>query len=244
MLFDEPTTGQDPVRKNAILSMIAQYQRKLNFTAILVSHEIPDVYFISNRILALYDKQIVFQGPPEELEDFDHPFMDEVINSLESLQKELTGLYSTRQFKVLNHTRMRRARAGDYSVLFFSLANLDAVSRAHGFDRAEETVESFALRMGRHFDAIGGLSSRFQKNEFLTLLPYSDLAEAQEMLSGFLKELGAAVVGTTVETADPAALIIRAGVAEGRANEDLNAVILSAKNSQKEIGWYRIAAGE
>ncbi|MFZ3157749.1 MAG: ATP-binding cassette domain-containing protein, partial [Smithella sp.] len=74
VLFDEPTTGQDPVRKNAILSMIAQYQKKFNFTAIMVSHEIPDVYFISNRILALYNKTIVFQGTPEELGNFDHPF--------------------------------------------------------------------------------------------------------------------------------------------------------------------------
>ena len=80
VLFDEPTTGQDPVRKNAILSMIAQYQRRFNFTAIMVSHEIPDVYFISNRILALYDKSIVFQGTPEELGNFNHPFTDEVIN--------------------------------------------------------------------------------------------------------------------------------------------------------------------
>jgi len=44
VLFDEPTTGQDPVRKNAILSMIAQHQKKFNFTAIVVSHEIPDVF--------------------------------------------------------------------------------------------------------------------------------------------------------------------------------------------------------
>ncbi|MGA6993858.1 MAG: ATP-binding cassette domain-containing protein, partial [Candidatus Deferrimicrobiaceae bacterium] len=36
VLFDEPTSGQDPVRKNAILSMIAKYQRKYGFTAILV----------------------------------------------------------------------------------------------------------------------------------------------------------------------------------------------------------------
>ena len=91
VLFDEPTSGQDQVRKNAILSMIAQYQRKFGFTAILVSHEIPDVYFISNRILALYERSIVFQGTPEELEDFSHPFKDEVINSLEGLQEELTG---------------------------------------------------------------------------------------------------------------------------------------------------------
>ncbi len=60
VLFDEPTTGQDPVRKNAILGMIAQYQRKFGFTAILVSHEIPDVYFISNRVLALYERDDCF----------------------------------------------------------------------------------------------------------------------------------------------------------------------------------------
>ena len=108
VLFDEPTSGQDPVRKNAILSMIAQYQRKFGFTAILVSHEIPDVYFISNRILALYERSIVFQGTAEELENFSHPFKDEVINSLEGLQEELTGLYSKRQFKVLNHAQLKR----------------------------------------------------------------------------------------------------------------------------------------
>lgn len=240
VLFDEPTTGQDPVRKNAILSMIAQYQRKFNFTAILVSHEIPDVYFISNRILALYDKQIVFQGPPEELEAFEHPFMDEVIQSLEGLQKELTGLYSTRQFKVLNHTRMRRARSGDYSLFFFSLANVDEVARARGFDRAEEMVSTFGGQMSRHLGAIGGFSTRFQKNEFLTLLPYSDLAEAQEVLNCFLKELGLGAIGPSGQ----AALILRAGIAEGRSGEDINAVIASAKNSQKEIGRYIASAGE
>ena len=106
VLFDEPTSRQDPVRKNAILGMIAQYQRKFGFTAILVSHEIPDVYFISNRILALYERSIVFQGTAEELENFSHPFKDEVINSLEGLQEELTGLYSKRQFKVVDHAQL------------------------------------------------------------------------------------------------------------------------------------------
>src|SRR3990172_6512796 len=122
VLFDEPTSGQDPVRKNAILSMIAKYQRKFGFTAILVSHEIPDVYFISNRILALYDQSIVFQGTPEELEYFDHPFKDEVILSLEGLQEELTGLYSKRQFKVLHHLQLKQKTPGEsYSVVVFTL---------------------------------------------------------------------------------------------------------------------------
>ena len=120
VLFDEPTSGQDPVRKNAILGMIAQYQRKFGFTAILVSHEIPDVYFISNRILALYDRSIVFQGSPEELENFDHPFKEEVIRSLEGLQKELTGLYSKRQFKVMHHVQLTQTTSGaTYCVAVF-----------------------------------------------------------------------------------------------------------------------------
>jgi phospholipid/cholesterol/gamma-HCH transport system ATP-binding protein len=89
VLFDEPTTGQDPIRKNAILGMVAEYQKRFGFTALLISHEIPDVYFISNRILALYGKKIVFQGPPDEFEEFEHPFREEILTSLESLQERI-----------------------------------------------------------------------------------------------------------------------------------------------------------
>ena len=175
VLFDEPTTGQDPVRKNAILSMIAQYQRKFNFTAIMVSHEIPDVYFISNRILALYDKSIVFQGTPEELGNFDHPFNDEVINSLEGLQKELTGLYSKRQFKVLNYIQLKHGEAGEnYCVAVFTLsANLDAIISSLGHDTAQEIIHSMGVYIDKHFGAIGGFSTRNKVDEFVTVLPFS-----------------------------------------------------------------------
>ena len=58
VLFDEPTTGQDPIRKNIILSMIAHYRKKFGFTAILISHDVPDVYFVSDRILMLWEGKI------------------------------------------------------------------------------------------------------------------------------------------------------------------------------------------
>ncbi|MDI9570485.1 MAG: ATP-binding cassette domain-containing protein [Pseudomonadota bacterium] len=111
VLFDEPTSGQDPIRKNAILGMIAQYQRQIGFTAILVSHEIPDVYFISNRILALYDRSVVFQGTPAELEDFDHPFLDDIIRSLEELRRELTDPYARSRF-AMAHRELEKRRTG------------------------------------------------------------------------------------------------------------------------------------
>ena len=62
VLFDEPTTGLDPVRKNSVHSMIKEYQRKFGFTAVVVSHEIPEVFDIAQRIAMLDDGKIVFEG--------------------------------------------------------------------------------------------------------------------------------------------------------------------------------------
>lgn len=68
VLFDEPTTGLDPIRKNAVHSMISDYQKKLGFTAIMVTHEIPDIFYIAQRILMLDEGRIVFSGTPEEIQ--------------------------------------------------------------------------------------------------------------------------------------------------------------------------------
>ena len=243
VLFDEPTSGQDPVRKNAILSMIAQYQRKFGFTAILVSHEIPDVYFISNRILALYDRKIVFQGTPEELENFDHPFKDEVIRSIEGLQEELTGLYSKRQFKVLNHAQLKqRPQGSTYSVVVFTLEGLSAIIAGMGHEAAQEVIRRMGIYIDKDFSAIGGFSTRRHTNEFVTVLPYSDLAEAESLLKYFVKDfqdqgiqdiwVGASKLAAAGECIEFAIL---AGIAEGNPIGEIDSVIDSAMLRQKEI---------
>ncbi|MEE9910503.1 MAG: ATP-binding cassette domain-containing protein [Deltaproteobacteria bacterium] len=250
VLFDEPTTGQDPVRKNAILSMIAQYQRKFNFTAILVSHEIPDVYFISNRILALYDRQIVFQGTPEELENFDHPFMDEVISSLEALQKELTGLFSQRQFKVLNHVQMKRRATGEpYCLVVFNLRELNAVITKVGHDAAQEALRAMGRHIDKHFGAIGGFSTRRNTSEIITMLPYSSLAETETILMDFIRDFDEQMISTIQKESckyvpgESVELTIIAGIAEGNASIDIDSVIALAKSHQKEIGRIHCASG-
>jgi len=99
VLFDEPTTGQDPIRKTGILSMIAHYRKLFGFTAVLVSHDIPDVFFVSDRILLLWEGKIAFHGTYEELSRFKHPIIDEFLESIESLRNELTGPLSKEIFK-------------------------------------------------------------------------------------------------------------------------------------------------
>jgi len=252
VLFDEPTTGQDPVRKNAILSMIAQYQRKFNFTAIMVSHEIPDVYFISNRILALYGKTIVFQGTPEELGNFDHPFNDEVIHSLEGLQKELSGLYSKRQFKNLNHVQLKRRESGEnYCVAIFTLSDLDAISSGLGHDAAQEVIHLMGLYIDKHFGAIGGFSTRRKSNEFVTVLPFSNLEEAESLFNDFVKdfqEQGICDIWAGAQKQAPSGkcvdFSIRAGIAQGQPIAEIDSVIDSAKSQQKEIGRLQCAVKE
>ena len=247
VLFDEPTSGQDPVRKNAILSMIAQYQRKFGFTAILVSHEIPDVYFISNRILALYDRAIVFQGTPEELEKFEHPFKDEVIQSLEGLQEELTGLYSKRQFKVLYQAQLKqKSFGGTYSIVLFTLEGMDAITSNLGYDAAQEARRSMGGYIDKHFGAKGGFSTRRHTNEFVTVLPYSDLTEAGSMLKGFIddfqkKGIRGIWAGVRKQAASKECVefSILAGIAQGQPLMEIGTVIDSAKHQQKEIARLR-----
>jgi phospholipid/cholesterol/gamma-HCH transport system ATP-binding protein len=243
VLFDEPTSGQDPVRKNAILGMIAQYQRKFGFTAILVSHEIPDVYFISNRILALYGRSIVFQGSPEELENFDHPFKDEVIRSLEGLQNELTGLYSKRQFKMMHHVQLTQKTDGAiYCVAVLSLNDLDMIRTNAGHDAAQVAIRSLGIHIDKHFGAVGGFSTRRRNNEFVTVLPNSDMTEAESILDDFAKDFqekgihdlwyGARKQTTSTECVEFAVL---AGIAQGQPTDDIESVIDAARSRPKEI---------
>jgi phospholipid/cholesterol/gamma-HCH transport system ATP-binding protein len=246
--------------------MIAQYQKKFNFTAVLVSHEIPDVYFISNRILALYDHSIVFQGTPEELETFDHPFMDEVISSLEGLQKELTGLYSKRQFKMLNHIQMERRRlsksaydvqgerrkaGSNYCIVVFALSEMDMIVDKSGYDAAQEIIHSMGVYIDKHFGAMGGLSTRHKANEIVTVLPFANLEETENILNNFAEDFQRRGINDIWSEAQNQASLdkcidfaILAGIAQGQPVDEIDFVIASAESQQKEIGRMHCAARE
>jgi len=246
VLFDEPTTGLDPVRKNAILSMIAQYHKKFGFTAILVSHEIPDIFFISNRILSLYDRRIVFQGTPEELEAFEHPFKEDVIQSIEGLQEELTGLYSRRYFKTRYQTELKYGvLRGIYVVLAFTLDNLDAISASLGYEVAPEAIRCMGAYIDKHFGVLGGFSTRQSTNEFVTVLPNADLAEVEGILKGFTKDFqqqGLRDIQTAVSqravSVECVEFVILVGLAQGQPGVELESIITLAKNHYKEIARF------
>jgi phospholipid/cholesterol/gamma-HCH transport system ATP-binding protein len=247
VLFDELTTGQDPVRRNAILGMIAQYQKKYGFTAILVSHDIPDVFYISNRILVLSDKQIVFQGTPQELENCDLPFYDEIIHSIASLEDELTGMYSKRQFKVRYQSDLNRKNINDtYTVLLFTLADPDSIIENLGHTALQKGIRTMGQYINKHFGAVGGFSARRSFNQFETVLPFSNIEEATQILEIFTRDFqkqGMKKIQDSVRAANPSAdcfeFSIFAGLAKGNPHVEMESELEIAEFMQKPIGRFQ-----
>ena len=83
VLFDEPTTGLDPIRKNTIHGMIKEYKEKFGFTAVIVSHDIPDIFEISQRIAMLHDGKIIYQGDCEGFMNSENPVIQSFIRGRE-----------------------------------------------------------------------------------------------------------------------------------------------------------------
>ncbi len=69
ILFDEPTTGLDPERKYSVFNMIRQYRQQFGFTVIMVSHDVPEVFEISDHVAWLDHGKIVYRGTPQKLLD-------------------------------------------------------------------------------------------------------------------------------------------------------------------------------
>ena len=247
VLFDELTTGQDPIRRNAILGMIAEYKKKFGFTAVLISHDIPDVFFISNRILALYGKKIVFQGTPEAFEEFDHPFYDEIITSIETLQHELTGLHSTRQFKVRYQTDLARKNGHEhFAVVIFAIEDLDRIIEHLGHTAAQNGIRTMGDYINKHFGSVGGFSARRRINQFGTVLPFSDLDEAKQILEDFIvdfRENGLIHIEDAARKINPTVrcfeFSISAGLARGNPNIELDSIMEFAEFQREPIAEFQ-----
>jgi len=67
ILFDEPTTGLDPIIKRAIHQLIKDTHAKFGFTAVIVSHEIPEIFDVAQNVAMLFRGKILQHGTPDEI---------------------------------------------------------------------------------------------------------------------------------------------------------------------------------
>lgn len=79
ILYDEPTTGLDPIMSDVINDLILGLQKRLGVTSIVVTHDMKSAYKISNRIAMLYQGRIVSVGTPDEIANTQDPLVHQFV---------------------------------------------------------------------------------------------------------------------------------------------------------------------
>jgi phospholipid/cholesterol/gamma-HCH transport system ATP-binding protein len=79
IFFDEPTTGLDPILVNSIHRLIRTLHQRFKFTAVMVSHEIPEIFEIADRVAMLHEGRIVEVGPPRVIQQSASPVVRQFI---------------------------------------------------------------------------------------------------------------------------------------------------------------------
>jgi phospholipid/cholesterol/gamma-HCH transport system ATP-binding protein len=95
LLYDEPTTGLDPINADMINNLIIQMREKLNVTSVAITHDMTSAYKIADRIAMLYKGRMLEVGTPPEIQETDNPYVRQFITGKaegpisEDLEKEL-----------------------------------------------------------------------------------------------------------------------------------------------------------
>jgi len=80
ILYDEPTTGLDPIRADVINELVLKLKRELGVTTVVVTHDMASAYKIADRIIMLHNGKIVADGGGEYIRNHPHPVVQQFIN--------------------------------------------------------------------------------------------------------------------------------------------------------------------
>ena len=91
ILYDEPTTGLDPIRADVINELILKLQRQLRMTSVVVTHDLISAFKIADLTVMLHEGKVIFQGTPQELRESPDPIVQRFLRG-EASEAELAGI--------------------------------------------------------------------------------------------------------------------------------------------------------
>ncbi len=80
ILYDEPTTGLDPIMSDIISDLVLDLKAKLGVTSVVITHDMHSAFKIADYIAFLYEGQILLYGTPEEFRRTDNPYVKQFVN--------------------------------------------------------------------------------------------------------------------------------------------------------------------
>ncbi|WP_265823740.1 ABC transporter ATP-binding protein [Geovibrio ferrireducens] len=81
ILYDEPTTGLDPIMCDVVDNLINDTQKELKITSVVISHDIDSALKIADYIAMLYDGKVVLFGTPDEFKSTDNPYVRQFLSA-------------------------------------------------------------------------------------------------------------------------------------------------------------------
>ncbi len=80
MLYDEPSTGIDPIRADAINDLISKLKIEMGVTSVVITHDMASSYKVADRIAMLFDGRIIEEGTPDEIKRSQNPVVQQFIH--------------------------------------------------------------------------------------------------------------------------------------------------------------------
>jgi len=230
VLLDEPTAGLDPVRRNAVYAMIVDFQKKFGFTAVMISHEVPDIFYFSQRIAMLDEGKIRFEGSPEELQRCSDSVVQLFIQGLEKPRDALTGMASLREGERKFQeelARLQRHQIG-FSVVMLTIENLEEINTKMGHMVGQTLLKNFAAQIKQRLD-ITDSCSRYSLDRILVVLHNADIEDARRFAAHLARELRFEDLLKT-ENTNGLGIRISAGYAQAEEDSLIKEVLANAES--------------
>jgi phospholipid/cholesterol/gamma-HCH transport system ATP-binding protein len=243
VLFDEPTTGLDPIRKNAVHGMIAEYQKRFGFTGVVVSHEIPDIFYISQRVAMLDEGRIFVEGTPEEIQTSEDPVVQGFIHGLAEPKMELAGMESRRQGE--RNFRKESARLDRFGTPFSILVFV--------FERFEELMERFGHQAGqelltRFVDAVRSRLRitdtvfRFGADRIVLILAGIEGPQAEALAADLADQVREADITDHHRAGEDACFPVDAGIASAKKGASLEQTVAEAEARRNRFAEFLLCS--
>jgi phospholipid/cholesterol/gamma-HCH transport system ATP-binding protein len=240
VLLDEPTTGLDPIRRNAVYSMIVDLQKKFNLTVVMISHEIPDIFYFSQRIVMLDEGRIRFEGTPQEIRRFSDPVVRQFINGLERPRDALTDLATRVSGEQKFHEELARLRLHriDFSVVILTVENLAEINETLGHAVGQTVLKNFAAQIKQRLD-VTDTCSRYSLDKILVVLHNADMEEARKFSTRLSRELRLENL-LDKEIGNAIRLRISAGYAQAEEDSLLKEVLAKAESKDSMYSEFEL----
>ena len=230
VLLDEPTAGLDPVRRNAVYAMITDFQKKFGFTAVMISHEIPGIFYLSQRIAMLDEGRIRYEGSPEELQRCTDSVVQLFIQGLEKPRDALTGMATPtqgmRRFQE-ELARLRQHQIG-FSVVMITIENMAEINTRVGHIVGQTMLKNFAAEIKQRLD-ITDSCSRYSLDRILVVLHNAVIEDARKFATRLERELRLEDLLTT-ENRDSLRVRISAGYAQAEEDSLIKEILANAES--------------